>query len=403
MLRLRNHLIPLLRVASPIHPRACLLSTSTSTSTPTSTSPAPFSLELEDYLVAACGLAPAQARKASQKAFDEAAKRSRKPLEEFSYPRLSSASQNPDAILALLSDVGLSRADIAAVVAANPLILRLYVKTAGPRLLALRDRLGLSPPEIVRFLLVGSRTLRFDVIPKLQFLISFYGSFEKVLVAAKRCNGLLSMSLESVIKPNIALFHQLGVRGIVQLCSNTPWLLTFGPEHLNECLQRAEELGVPRTSGMFKYAVSLAASYSKEKVAAKLDFIKRTLGCSESEVSIAMSKMPGILGFSDENLSRKIEFLVNKVGMEPQYILERQFLLGYSLEKRLLPRHRVMKVLQAKGLFNSKLSFFSLAVIGEKAFRLKFIDCHKDAVPGLATYYATACAGEVPPEVQLSS
>ncbi|CAL5046915.1 unnamed protein product [Urochloa decumbens] len=403
MLRLRKHLLPLLRGASPIHPCACPLSTSTSTSTPTSTSPAPFSLELEDYLVAACGLAPAQARKASQKAFDEAAKRSRKPLEDFSYPRLSSASQNPDAILALLSGVGLSRADIAAVVADNPLILRFYVKTAGPRLLALRDHLGLSPPEIVRFLLVGSRSLSFDVIPKLQFLISFYGSFDKVLVAVKRCNGLLSVSLDGVIKANIALFRQFGVRGIVQLCSNNPWLLTYNLERAKECLLRAEELGVPRTSGMFKYAVSLATSKSKEKVAAKLDFFKRTFGCSESEVSIAMTKMPGILGFSDKNLSRKIEFLVNEVGMEPQYILQRHVLLGYSLEKRLLPRHRVMKVLQAKGLLNTNWTFYSLAVIGEKDFRLKFIDCHKDAVPGLAAYYAIACAGEVPPEVQLSS
>ncbi|CAL5051976.1 unnamed protein product [Urochloa decumbens] len=170
-----------------------------------------------------------------------------------------------------------------------------------------------------------------------------------------------------------------------------------------ECLLRAEELGVPRTSGMFKYVVSLAASNSKEKVAAKVDFFKRTLGCSESEVSIAMFKMPGILGFSDKNLSRRIEFLVNEVGMEPQYILQRHVLLGYSLEKRLLPRHRVVKVLRAKGLLNTNWSFYSLAVIGEKDFRLKFIDCHKDAVPGLAAYYATACAGEVPPEVQLSS
>ncbi|RCV20893.1 hypothetical protein SETIT_4G094600v2 [Setaria italica] len=372
MLHLRDRILPLLRAASTIHPRPCLL-----LSTSTSTSPAPFSLELEDYLVAACGLTPAQARKASQQAFDEAAKRSRKPIEEFSYPRLNSASKNPDAILALLSGVGLSRADIAAVVAADPLLLHSSVKTVGPRLLALRDRLGLSPPQIVRFLLV--------------------------LVVVKRSNSLLRVGLESVIKPNIALFRQIGVQDIVQLCSNTPRLLTFNLERLKDCLLRAEELGVPRTSRMFKYAVSLVAGNSKEKVAAKLEFFKRTLGCSEAEVSVAMSKVPTILGISDENLTRKIEFLVNEVGMEPQYILERPILLGYSLKKRLLPRHRVVKALQAKGLLNSNMNLFSLAVIGEEAFRLKFVDCHKDSVPGLAGYYATACDDDVPPEVQLLS
>ena len=79
MLRLRNSLFPLLRAASPlpspIHRRACrLLSKSNSTAI----TPAPFSLE--DYLVASCGLAPAQARELSKKAFHELSKVSKKPL-----------------------------------------------------------------------------------------------------------------------------------------------------------------------------------------------------------------------------------------------------------------------------------------------------------------------------------
>jgi mTERF domain-containing protein len=73
--------------------------------------------------------------------------------------------------------------------------------------------------------------------------------------------------------------------------------------------------------------------------------LKRTLGCSESEVSTAVSKKPTILRFSDEILLRKIEFLVNEATMEPQYIVESPGLLLYSLEKRLVPRHYIMKVL----------------------------------------------------------
>ena len=58
---------------SPIHHHACpLLSISISTSASASASfcAAPFSLE--DFLVAVCGLAPAQARETAKKAFDEA-------------------------------------------------------------------------------------------------------------------------------------------------------------------------------------------------------------------------------------------------------------------------------------------------------------------------------------------
>jgi mTERF domain-containing protein len=50
-----------------------------------------------------------------------------------------------------------------------------------------------------------------------------------------------------------------------------------------------------------------------------------------------VSKVPGLLGISDEILLRKIEFLVNEAMVEPRYIVERPILLSMSLEKRLMP------------------------------------------------------------------
>ncbi|RLN11226.1 hypothetical protein C2845_PM09G08960 [Panicum miliaceum] len=394
MLLLRRHLLPLHRAASslpsPIYHRAWLLSTSTSAST------APFSLE--DYLVAACGLPPAQARKTAKKAFDESSKRSQKAFEELCWSRLKSAS-NPDAVLALLSGVGLSSADIAAVVARDPLLLRASPKNIAPRLLALRDRFGLSTPQIARFLLVGSRALRScDVGPRLEFFISFFGSIEQLLTIMKNSESILQVDVERIINPNIALLREWGlsVRDIAQLCSRNARLLTFSPERVKELLLRAEGLGVPRSSRMFKYAVVVVADISKEKVALMLKFLKSTLGCSESEVAIAVSKIPTILPLSEELLLRKIHFLIKEAGMEPQYIVERPVLLAHSLEKRLVPRHCVMKVLQAKGLLSSKMGFYSLVQIAEKTFKLKYIDCHKESVPGLADAYATGSTGVVP-------
>jgi mTERF domain-containing protein len=102
---------------------------------------------------------------------------------------------------------------------------------------------------------------------------------------------------------------------------------------MKEFLLRAEELGVPPTSRMFRHAVATVSRNSKDRVAAKLEFYKRILGVSESKVSTAVSKMPNILGFSDEILLRKIKFLVNEAAMEPRYIVERPVLFALSLEK----------------------------------------------------------------------
>ncbi|OQU90666.1 hypothetical protein SORBI_3001G021100, partial [Sorghum bicolor] len=244
-------------------------------------------------------------------------------------------ASNPDAILDLLYSAGLSRADIAAVVSAEPLLLRTSAKNLAPRLLHLRDRVGLSTPQITRFLMVASHALSIcDVAPKVEFFISLFGLFDRVLLVAKRIikpNVALfrqaqswvltfTVGLEKIIKPNVALFRQWGVQDIAQLCLTKSWVLTFKPERVKEFLLRAEELGVPPTSRLFRHAVAVISSLSKEKVAAKLEFLKRTLGCSESEVSIAVSKMPQILGLSDATFLRKIEFLINEAAMEPRIL-----------------------------------------------------------------------------------
>ncbi|CAL5081085.1 unnamed protein product [Urochloa decumbens] len=391
MLRLRNLVLPLLRggpqIPSPTHHGACrcrLLSTSAT----------PFSLE--DYLVASCGL-PDHARSASKKALAEASKISVRAFNELSSAR-HYPGFNPDAVLALLSGIGLSRADIADVVAADPLLLRSRVDRLEPRLLALRDRIGLSVPQIASFLVVGSRAVRkcHDVCPKILFFINLYGSFGNLLHVMKGCNSLLTADLDRVVKPNIAFLHQCGMsaQDIAQICSRNSRVLTLNPDHLKEVMHRVEELGVPRSSVLFNLAVAALATTTKEKDTSRLELLKSTLDCSTSEVATAVFKRPDILERSDENLLRKIQFTINEVGLEPQYILKNPGLLTFSLEKRLVPRHRVIKVLLTEGLLKSNWSFCSLATLGEKTFRLKFIDCHKDSVTGLADAYAAACGGK---------
>nr|AWA45008.1 hypothetical protein SO116P10_000002 [Saccharum officinarum] len=349
---------------------------------------APFSLE--DYLVASWPPAASAQRKPSRRPSKRSKRHPEKPgnhSRSFATP-----ASNPDAVLALLS-----RADIAAVVAADPLILRSCVNKIGPRLLALRDRIGLSVPEISRFLLVGSWALRFgDVCPSLEFLISSFGSLELVLSVMKGNKSILNKDLDRVIKPNIEQFRQCGLsaRDIAQMCFYCPWLIGFQPERIKDFLLRAEDLGVSRRSPMFKHMVAAMSRTNKEKNAATLEFLKRSLGCSESEAAFAVSKTPSILGLSDECLLPKIQFLINEVGLEPQYIQQNPSLLTYSLEKYLVPRYCAMRILQAKGLMNS--NFCRLAQIGEQKFRLKFVDRHKDSVSGLAHAYATARAGLVP-------
>ncbi|RLN12173.1 hypothetical protein C2845_PM09G08650 [Panicum miliaceum] len=338
----------------------------------------PFAVE--EYLVSTCHLSPAQALKAS------------KVLSHLKSP------SRPDAVLAFLSGLGLSDADIAAAVAYDPKLLCSEVeRTLAPRLAELRD-LGLSPSQIARLVLVDpARFRRPTVVSKLRYYVPLFGSFDNLLQAVRSNAYLLSSDLERVVKPNVAFLMECGLDAcdIAKLSVPVPRLITTNPERVRAMVERAEAVGVPRGTGMFRHALLAVAFLSEEKIAAKVEFLKKTFRWSESEVAIAVSKLPLMLKHSKDRLRRMSEFLITQVGLEPEYIAHRPALLTYSLERRLMPRHFVVKFLKENGLLEQDRSYYTAVQVSENVFMEKFIHPYKEAAPSLAQDYAAACR-EVP-------
>jgi mTERF domain-containing protein len=127
-------------------------------------------------------------------------------------------------------------------------------------------------------------------------------------------------------------------------------VLTFSPERLKVIVQQVEKLHMPGCSWAFKNAVGAVARSNEGIVNARMEFLSSSLGCSMEKLCSAVCKCPQILGLSESKLHSKIEFLVGKVGLEPDYILQRPVLLAFSLEKRLVPRHYVVEVLAGEGI-----------------------------------------------------
>ncbi|KAF7076914.1 hypothetical protein CFC21_081515 [Triticum aestivum] len=236
------------------------------------------------------------------------------------------------------------------------------------------------------------------MVSKLQYYLPLFGSSEHLLRAFKRNPYLLSSDLEGVVKPNVAYLHEcgLGACDIAKLCISRPGLLVINPERFQDMVAYAENIGVPCGSGMFSHALHAVACFSKEEIAARVDYLKNTFMWTDAEVGIAVSKAPLILTRSKESLQRRSEFLISKVGLEPAYIACHPAMLTYSLEGRLRPRYYVVKFLKESGLLDHDRGYFGAVTISEKVFVEKFICPHKDAAPHLAEDYATACRGEVP-------
>jgi mTERF domain-containing protein len=381
MLRLPNNLLPAVRAAwhlpaaSSLH-HLFLYSTAAATTKPA----APF--VAEQYLVTTCGLTPEQA------------------LRSAKYLAHLKSSSNPDAVLAFFAEIGLHKADVAAAIAMSSRILCLRVdETLTPRIGMLRD-IGLSTPQISRLVTVAPLIFSNPTkISRLPFYLSLLGSYDKVHTALKRNILLLSRNIESVVEPNVAFLRHCGLSDceIAKLLLASPRMLALEPEAVKEIVVCADMLGVPRNSRMFKRILSAIASITPPRVGAKLDFLRKALGCSETEVGIAIGKLPNILCSAEDKLNRSVEFLKMEVGLNAVYIVHRPALLGYDLKKRLMPRYYVLKILKEKGLVKENVDFYGVVSKTEKKFVERFLDPHKESVPGLSDAYAAACAGQVPP------
>uniref|UniRef100_A0A453MR01 Uncharacterized protein n=5 Tax=Aegilops tauschii subsp. strangulata TaxID=200361 RepID=A0A453MR01_AEGTS len=344
------------------------------------------SFAVEDYLVSTCGLTRAQAAKASAKASAK--------LSHLKSPA------RPDAVLAFLAGLGLSGADVAALVARDPRFLCAGVETILAPNVAGLTGLGLSRSDITRLLSVAGIHFRCrTIVTNLHYHLSLFGSTDNFLCALKR-NGscILSSDLDRVIKPNVALLREFGIGpcDIAKLCAAQPWLLTCNVERIRAMAVSVEGLGVPRGSGMFRHALNAVAFVSEEKIAAKVEHLKKTFRWSDAEVGIAISRAPNVLNKTKEFLQRRSEFLISDLGLEPAYIAHRPVMLSYSLEGRVRPRSYVVKFLKANGLLDPDRDLYSVLVLSEKVFMEKYICPHKEAAPCLAGDYADACKGLLP-------
>ncbi|RCV08081.1 hypothetical protein SEVIR_1G303500v4 [Setaria viridis] len=381
MLRLRSHLLSAGRAASPLPPDSLLnrlLHLSTATAPHAHFVP-------EEFLITTCGLTPVQALRSSR------------------YLVHLKSPSNPEAVLAFFADIGLAKADIAAAISRDPRILCARVdKTLTPRLAQLRD-IGLSRTQISRFIAVAPNALQSHIrIPRLAFYISLLGSYDKVHPVLKMNPHLLGHNVEREVKPNIAFLLKCGLTndGIAKLFLLVPRMFMLKPEGIKGIVECAhKKLGVPCNSAMFKFALATTYSINPQRVGAKLDFLMKALGCSETELRIAVGKMPTTLKLSEVNLTRTVAFLKMEVGLEAKYIVHRPAVLSHSMERRMMPRHYVLKVLRAKGLVKDDIDFYNVVCSTEQKFAVRFIERYKEIVPMLPVHYAAACAGQLPPEI----
>ncbi|CAN1329308.1 hypothetical protein LINPERPRIM_LOCUS34633 [Linum perenne] len=92
------------------------------------------------------------------------------------------------------------------------------------------------------------------------------------------------------------------------------------------------------------------------------------------------------MGLSVKKIMANMDYLVNEMGFDAMDIAARPVLISFSLKKRIVPRHTVLRVLVSKGLIESVCSVQALAVT-DACFEKKFLVPYKVQAPELVELF----------------
>ncbi|CAL9071768.1 unnamed protein product [Musa acuminata var. zebrina] len=325
---------------------------------------APQSSFMAEYLVSSCGFDPDEAAKASKL-----------------LGRIESRHQ-PDSVLGFFKSHGFDNAQMKRVLSVNPRWLLLDVeKTLAPKFRALLD-LGFSCSDITHLVSSNNGVISHKsqtILSKIQLWQGLLGSKDLLMKICKRNRWFIGCSIEKTIQPNIEILRDCGItdQKLSMILRHRPLLITRNAETLKALISRVEGLGVARTSGMFLQTLSVLHCISEKNFKAHLEFFKG-FGWSEDDFLAAFRKAPAIVAYSLKSLQRKMEFLVNETRCAPSYLAPRPRILSMSLEKRLIPRYRILTGLKSRGVHIGNLQMITYMLYTEKKFLEEFVIRHTE-------------------------
>ncbi|PIM98690.1 hypothetical protein CDL12_28828 [Handroanthus impetiginosus] len=156
-------------------------------------------------------------------------------------------------------------------------------------------------------------------------------------------------------------------------------------DKLVKLLDKVTELGIDISKSIFIQAVKVLYSTSESSWEARKKAYHKW-GWSESDILMAFSLHPVCMNLSEKKIMSEMDFFVNEMNCEAKAIARHPTVLFYSLEKRIMPRCRVVKLLTVKGLIKPLRNLVSLLRMTDKTFLEKFITKYEN-VPGLLDVY----------------
>ncbi|XP_047043708.1 uncharacterized protein LOC124647902 [Lolium rigidum] len=284
------------------------------------------------------------------------------------------STEKAEAVCALLRDYGFANADIVRTLRSATSILTVDPERILRPKLDFLASIGLEPRKIASapFLLV--RSLDKHLVPSMQFLRGIIGSDDDLRLGFSRVPRALMADVDKNMRPAVEALRRCGLTeaAISKLVVINMGMLMASPDRIREVFEELKAIGMRIPDSRFVYCFSAMCGVKRGTWRRKLELFQ-SFGVSEGEVLEAFKTQPTIVLLADESIERKVRFLLDELKLGMTDIMLHPVILGYSLDKCILPRCAVLTVLMREGKIQRDIKLLQALLGGSKKFSTRYV------------------------------
>ncbi|XP_058079884.1 transcription termination factor MTERF8, chloroplastic-like [Magnolia sinica] len=297
--------------------------------------------------------------------------------------------KNPDAVLTFLKSQGFSKTHIKSIINRIPQLLSAMPESSlRPKIQFFKEK-GLSESDVVGLIVAKPNILTASLEKRLKpffyFLHSLLGADRVVIDSLKQPRfGFDQYKMVS----NLTILQNCGVPNhhVLKFLVKEPAVLAADSARFNEAVKMVQEMGFDSSTRLFMEAVRVILKLSRPVWDMKFK-VYRSFGWSDKEILSAFRRHPICIMLSEEKIRRGLDFFMKELDWSPSYSASYAALLLLNLEKRILPRHRLLQFLASKGLIRKYKKLGWSFVMGEEKFMEKYVMKYRTEVPEILEIY----------------
>ncbi|KAM0916234.1 hypothetical protein ACQ4PT_010317 [Festuca glaucescens] len=298
------------------------------------------------------------------------------------------SNDKADAVCALLRYYGFTDADIVRTVRSAPSILVVDSERILRPKLDFFASLGFEPRKIATAPFLLARSLHNHLVPSIQFLRGMIGSDDDLRLGFSRVPRALMADVEKNMRPAVEALRRCGLTeaAISKLLVIKMSVLMTSPDRITKIFEELKAIGMCISDSRFLYCFRAMCSVKRGTWRRKLELFQ-SFGLSEGEVLKAFKIQPTIVLFADDNIKTKVRFLLDKLKLGISDIVAQPVILGYSLEKCILPRCAVLSLLMREGKIQRDIKLLQALLGNSKIFSARYVLRYANDVPDVVKAY----------------